>query len=156
MEIPAPAVLVGQHVSVAGRDGGARRRDRYPEQRRSPRITHFAPIEARVRDQDFDARDQQSDERNYCDPVRHPNEHSMPGISLVSEGGSLRHPGSIAWPRAASAVQADLKVLEASLAAGSLEISWSLPWPVPHSQYKAHSATSALHRWLQATVPRVH
>ena len=108
VEIPAPAILVGQHVSVASRDCRSRRRDRNLEQRRSPRIAHFAPIEARVRDQDLNAGDQQSNERNYCDPVRHPDEQSMPGRSLISERGSARHAGSIARSGAASPVLSPL------------------------------------------------
>ncbi len=45
VEIPAPAILVGQHVAVASGDRRPRRRDRYFEQRRGPRIAGFAPIE---------------------------------------------------------------------------------------------------------------
>ena len=108
VEIPAPAILVRQHVSVASRDGRSRRRDRYLEQRSSARIADFAPIEARVRDQDLNASDQQSNERNYCDPVRHPDEQSMPGRSLISQRGSVRHPGSIARSGAASPVLSSL------------------------------------------------
>ena len=60
VKIPTPAVLVGQHIAIACRDGGPRRRGRYLEQGHRQRIAHFAPIETRVGDEDLNSRDQQS------------------------------------------------------------------------------------------------
>ena len=69
VEIAAPAVLVRQHVPVAGGHQGPRGRDREFEQRRGQYVAGFAPIEARVRDHNFDSGDQQGKKAQRGDPV---------------------------------------------------------------------------------------
>src|SRR5438477_12697145 len=62
MEIAAPAVLVGKHVVVARGDGCSGSGNRQFEQRRSKYVASFAPIKARVGDENFDSADEQSQE----------------------------------------------------------------------------------------------
>ena len=62
MEIAAPAVLVGQHVAISGRDGCARRGNRDPEQRGRQDVAALPPVEAWVRDDDLESADQQREE----------------------------------------------------------------------------------------------
>ena len=69
MEIPAPAVLVRQHVPVTGRHQCPRGRDRYFEQCWSQYIAGFAPIEARMRDYKFNSTDKQGNKAQGGDPV---------------------------------------------------------------------------------------
>ena len=69
MEIAAPAVLVRKHVPVAGGDGCSRRRNRQCEQRSSEGIAGFAPIEARVRDHNFNSGDKEGKKTQRGDPM---------------------------------------------------------------------------------------
>ena len=48
VEITTPAVLIRQHVAIAGGHGGAGGGDRDFEERMAERVASFAPIEARV------------------------------------------------------------------------------------------------------------
>jgi len=62
MEIAAPSVLVGEHVAIACRDGGPGGGNRELEQGRSEYIAGFPPIEARVRNENFNSADEQGKE----------------------------------------------------------------------------------------------
>src|SRR5438128_1002443 len=77
MESAAPAVLVGQDEAVAGGDNSAGSGDRNLEQGRRQDIAGFTPIEARVRNQNFDASDQQGQETERGNPVSDPNQRGM-------------------------------------------------------------------------------
>jgi len=55
----APAVLVRQYVPVAGRHQCPRGRDRQFEQRWSQIVASFTPMEARVRDHNFNSGNEQ-------------------------------------------------------------------------------------------------
>ena len=78
MEIAAPAVLVGKHVAVAGGDGCSRGGNRQLEQRRSEYVAGFAPIEARVRDENFNSADEQGQEAQGGDPVGDADDGRVP------------------------------------------------------------------------------
>src|SRR5271166_870839 len=78
VEIPAPAVLVRHHVPVARLHQRPRRWDRQLEQRVSQHIAGFAPIEARVRDHNFQAGDQQGKKAQDGDPVSDADEGRVP------------------------------------------------------------------------------
>ena len=58
-------------------------------------MTYFAPIEAWVGDQDLSAGDEQSEERNNREPVRHSHQESMSGTSRALERNTIRHGGRI-------------------------------------------------------------
>jgi hypothetical protein len=51
---------------------------RQVEQRRAPDCACFAPIQARVRQQNRNATDEQDDEAEYLDPVRDTHEGRVP------------------------------------------------------------------------------
>src|SRR5690242_14124125 len=78
MKIAAPAVLVRPRVTVAGRHQPPGRGDWKFEQRRSQYVAGFTPIEARVRDDNFESADQQSKEAQSSDPVSDADEGRMP------------------------------------------------------------------------------
>src|SRR5690348_5423894 len=54
MQMPAPAVLVGQDETVAGRHRASRRRNRNLEQCWCVDVSRFPPIETRVGNDDLD------------------------------------------------------------------------------------------------------
>ena len=78
VEITAPSVLIRQDVAVAGGHQVSRRGDGDFEQRRGIYIAGFAPIEARVGDQNFNAADQQSEETQGGDPVGDADQGGVP------------------------------------------------------------------------------
>ena len=89
VEIPAPAVLVRQHEPVAGvypRPGG---RDRKIEQGGSHWVPGFAPIEAWVRDENFNSAEEQGKNAERGEPVSDANQDGMPR----SIRGRKRPPG---------------------------------------------------------------
>ena len=69
MEIAAPAVLVGKHVAVAGGDGCSRGGIGSWNSGGSQHVAGFAPIEARVRDENLNSADEQRQEADGGDPV---------------------------------------------------------------------------------------
>jgi hypothetical protein len=87
MEIAAPAVLIRQHITVAGRHQCPRGRDRQFEQRWSQIVAGFTPIEARVRDDNFGSADEQGKKAEGGDPVRDADERRMPRSIRRSRDG---------------------------------------------------------------------
>ena len=79
VEIPAPAVLVGQHIPVAGVDPWSGRGDRKIEQRGSHYVPGFAPIKAWVRDHNFKSAEQQRKNADCGQPVSDADQRGMPG-----------------------------------------------------------------------------
>ena len=78
MEIPAPAILVGEHVAVAGGNSGSGGRDRYRESRRRVHVAGLTPIKARMRHNDFESTDKEGQERKRGEPVGNANEKRVP------------------------------------------------------------------------------
>ena len=70
MQIPAPAVLVGHLVVVAGRHGAAACGNGNHEQRLGVDVAHFAPVETRMRDDYQEACHHERDESDEGEPVR--------------------------------------------------------------------------------------
>src|SRR5208282_2570260 len=81
VEIAAPAVLVRQHVRVAGRHQLPRGRHRKFEQRSGQIVASFAPIEAWVRDDNFTSADEQGKKTQGGDPVSNADEGRVPRSS---------------------------------------------------------------------------
>ena len=77
MEISAPAILIGKHVVVAGRNGGTRRRHRHDEQRRRIDVAGFAPIEAWMREDNSKPLTSSASTRDAGEPVRDADEQSV-------------------------------------------------------------------------------
>ena len=98
VQVPAPAILVREHIAVTGRDRASRRRNGYFEQHGRPRIAGFAPIKTGMRDEDLNSADEQSEEDDYRDPVRYADQRRMPGCYRTSEHRNACHLGSIACP----------------------------------------------------------
>jgi hypothetical protein len=78
MEIPAPAIFVQQHGAVAGSNRMSRSRDWQREQGPGVHIANLTPVEPWVRDDYLPATDNQSDERNHCNPGRHARDRGKP------------------------------------------------------------------------------
>src|SRR5215475_2316459 len=85
MQIPAPAILVRQRVSISGGNQISRSRDRYLEKRLGVDVADLAPIKPRMRHHNFQARHQQRQKRNGSEPMSdaHPQR--------VSKLGRFRH-----------------------------------------------------------------
>ena len=102
VEIPAPAVLVRQHVPISGRHQVPRGRDGQLEQGLRQHIAGLAPIEARVRDHNFRSADQERKKTNGSDPVSNPDKGRVPRNHRRSHNGSrdgrgrTRHASGIA------------------------------------------------------------
>src|SRR5277367_6665985 len=77
MEVAAPAVLVREDVAVAGGDQTARGGDVESKERCGQVVAGFAPVEARMRDDEFSAGDEQSEEAECGDPVSDADEERM-------------------------------------------------------------------------------
>jgi len=78
VEIAAPAILIRQHVTVACGDQGSRRGNGDFEQRCGIYIAGFAPIEAWVGNQDFNAADEQGEKAQGGDPVSDADQGRVP------------------------------------------------------------------------------
>ena len=79
MQIAAPSILVGHDIAVARGDcipGGG---DVDGEEGLHHDVAGFAPVEARMGDDDLNAREQQCQEGDDCDPVGHADECRMAG-----------------------------------------------------------------------------
>jgi len=87
MEIPAPAVLVGKHVAVASRDHGSGGWNRQCEQGSGTYVARFAPIKARVRDENFYSTEEQGQEGYGDEPMRDANEGRVPRTRIFSHLG---------------------------------------------------------------------
>src|SRR5690242_19588735 len=83
MEIAAPAVLVWKNVPVARGSHISRRWDGNFEQHWSVHVTNFAPIEARMRDHDFQSADKQCQEGKRDEPVRSSHEERVPQMRCL-------------------------------------------------------------------------
>src|SRR5579863_1404764 len=77
VQVTAPAVLVGEDVAVAGGDQRARGGNVEFEKRRGRVVAGFPPIEARVRDNEFGAGDEQSEKAERGNPVCDADEERM-------------------------------------------------------------------------------
>jgi hypothetical protein len=73
------AVLVGKHVVIAGGYGGAGGGKRQFEERRRECVAGFAPIEARMREENFAARHEQGQQGEGGDPMGGADNGMMPG-----------------------------------------------------------------------------
>ncbi len=78
MQMPAPAVLVGQDETVAGRHRTPRRRNRDLEQCLCVDVPRFPPIEARVGDDDLDAGYEQCQKAQSRNPMSDADDRGMP------------------------------------------------------------------------------
>ena len=78
MQMPAPAVLVGQDETVAGRHRAPRRRNRDLEQCLCVDVSRFPPIEARVGDDDLDAGYEQRQKAQSRNPMSDADDRAMP------------------------------------------------------------------------------
>src|SRR5690349_12004495 len=81
MKIAAPSILVRERVSISGGHHVAGRRNRDLEQRLRVYVPSFAPIEPRMRNEDFPSRDKQRRERNQREPMRDANKCCMPRLA---------------------------------------------------------------------------
>src|SRR3974390_3382451 len=77
MKIAAPSVLVGEHISVAGRHGVTRRRKMQIEPRTHVHVAGFSPIEAWMREGDFSSADEQGEKGERREPMRHAHQPSV-------------------------------------------------------------------------------
>ncbi len=96
VEGAAPAVLVGHDVVVAGRHRVARGGNGDGEEWTRHDVADFAPVEARVGDDDFSAGDEQGEEAEHGDPMGHADESRVARGAQFRWGGSGCHEGSIA------------------------------------------------------------
>src|SRR4051794_14571555 len=95
MEIAAPAVLVRQHVAVTGRDGCSRSRNGQLKQRSSEYVAILAPIEARVRNKNFNSADEQGQKTQSRNPVGDANKQRVANRSGWPSRISGRDPNRI-------------------------------------------------------------
>ena len=79
VKVAAPAILVWQHIAVSRGNRIARGRYVDDEQRARVYIAGFAPIEARVGDDDLSSGDEQSQEGERSNPVGHADKRGVPG-----------------------------------------------------------------------------
>jgi hypothetical protein len=74
MEVAAPAVLIGEDVSIAGGDGVAGGRQVQIEPRAHVYVAGLAPIKTGMRKHDFCSADEEGEKGERCDPVRDAHE----------------------------------------------------------------------------------
>ena len=79
VQVAAPAILVGHHVAVAGGNTAPGRGDGQSEQGLSSHIADLAPIETRVRNNNFGTGNEECEETHDRDPMRHADDCTMPG-----------------------------------------------------------------------------
>src|SRR5947199_8678708 len=72
MEGAAPSILIRQGITVASQNGRPRRWDWQREHGLHQNIALFAPIEARMRDENLNSADEQRNEADRRDPVCYP------------------------------------------------------------------------------------
>ena len=94
VEVAAPAILVGQDEVVAGGNGCARGGDRDHEEGLHEGVASLAPVEARVRDEDFDTGDEQGKEAEDGEPVRQADQVAVPGCVGIGHLGMIAEFGS--------------------------------------------------------------
>src|SRR5215813_12890008 len=129
MEIAAPAVLIRQHIAVAGRHGIPRGRDRQLEERRSQYVAGFTPIESRVRDDDLDPAYQQGKEAQRGDPVSNADDRGVPRLSRrggQGPNGSICRVGHTEMISRASAQPVEILLYEIAADVGDIGVDESL------------------------------
>lgn len=86
----APTVLIGQHVVVAGGDGGPGSGDGDLKERGSVNVAGFAPIKTGVGDDDFNPGDKEEEEAECGNPVSGSNKGGVAGNAGGGRGGGDR------------------------------------------------------------------
>src|SRR5581483_8167995 len=90
MQIAAPAVLVGKHVSVTGRDGGPRGWQMQIKPGPHVYVPRFSPIKARMRKDNLASTDEQREKRHGGEPMGHANNGSVPRLPRNNGHGRCR------------------------------------------------------------------